>query len=268
MRLGFFDSGLGGLQIARAVRLAMPDVDILYAGDTLHLPYGNRSPEAIATYTRRAIDYLFAQDCALIIVACNTASAGPLRWLQQVYLPSSAYASRRILGVIVPTLECAVENGDRRIGLLATQHTTQSGIYAEELRKINPAITLTAVAAPLLVPMIENDGLKWIEPILAEYLKPLAEAQVTSVILGCTHYSVLKARVQACLEPAVTLLAQDEIIPAKLSDYLRRHPEIDGQITRRGETRFVVSDLTLSYAKSAQALWGGPLKIEHVHFPE
>ncbi|HRQ62222.1 MAG TPA: aspartate/glutamate racemase family protein, partial [Alphaproteobacteria bacterium] len=147
----------------------MPDLDMVYFGDTLHLPYGNRSQEAIHTYTRNAMGFLFQQGCKLIIVACNTASAAALRQLQQQWLPG-VYSDRRILGVVVPTLEAAIDGGHRNIGLLATNYIVKSDIYGEELKKINPAITLHSIAAPLLVPMIENDGLEWVEPALSRYL--------------------------------------------------------------------------------------------------
>jgi glutamate racemase len=266
MKLGVFDSGLGGLLIAKAIRTAMPDIDMLYAGDTLHLPYGNRSPEAIYTYTRQAMEYLFYNDCALIVVACNTASAGALRRLQQEYLPQSPYKDRRILGVVVPTLECAAEQGRRNLGLLATNHTVRTNIYGEELSKIDPAIHLTQINAPLLVPMIENDGVQWIVPVLEHYLKPLKTNGVDSVILGCTHYSLIKSQIQNFMGPEVTLLSQDEIIPPKVEDYLKRHPEIARQIGRNGEQDFAVSDVTEAYSKTAAQIYGEPIPLRKADF--
>ncbi len=147
-KIGVFDSGLGGLFIADSIRKRMPDYDYLYLGDTLHLPYGRRSDAAIYDLSEKAMRYLFAQGCDLIIMACNTASAAALRKLQQGFL-AREFPERRILGVVVPTLEVAIDHGAERIGLLATQRTVQSNIYEAELRKINPAVTLTAVAAPL-----------------------------------------------------------------------------------------------------------------------
>lgn len=171
MKLGVFDSGLGGLLIARAIRETLPDVDMVYFGDTLHLPYGNRSVEAIYAYSRNAMDFLFAQDCQLVVTACNTVSASALRPLQQVYLPAR-FPDRRILGVVVPTLECCLDRGYKNLGVIATHHIVRSGIYAAELTKLDPAIKIHQQATPLLVPMIENDGMKWIRPVLEEYLAP------------------------------------------------------------------------------------------------
>lgn len=262
MKLGVFDSGLGGLLISKAIRQAMPDIDMVYFGDTLHLPYGNRSQEAIYTYTRNAMDFLFQQDCKLIIVACNTASAAALRQLQQQWL-LKAYPDRRILGVVVPTLEAAIAGGHRSIGLLATNYLVRSNIYGEELQKLNPAITLHPIAAPLLVPMIENDGLEWVEAALKRYLAPVQGRGLDSLILGCTHYPLIRAEIARVL-PGVDLIAQDEIIPPKLADYLRRHPEIANDIGRAGSSEFFVSDITDGYVAGAQRLYGESIKLEKV----
>ena len=156
-KIGVFDSGLGGLFIADSIRKRLPAYDYLYLGDTLHLPYGRRSDAALYDLSEKAMRYLFAQGCDLVIMACNTASAAALRKLQQVFL-AREFPEKRILGVVVPTLEVAIEHGAHRIGLLATQRTVHSNIYEIELKKINPFVQLVAVASPLLVPLIEDGG--------------------------------------------------------------------------------------------------------------
>src|SRR5690606_36552230 len=120
------DSGLGGVQIAQAIRAHIPDIDLVYLGDTLHVPYGNRSEQAIYEYTRRCMDYLFReQDCGLIVMACNTASVSALRKLQQGYLLEN-FPERRILGVVVPTIEYALDQGHTKLGLIGTNYTVHS----------------------------------------------------------------------------------------------------------------------------------------------
>jgi glutamate racemase len=260
VKLGVFDSGLGGLLIGKAIQDRMPDLDMTYLGDTLHLPYGNRSQDAIYGYTKNAMAFLFRQNCKLIVVACNTASAAALRRLQQEWLPN-AYPDRRILGVVVPTLEAAIQTGCHSIGLLATNYIARSNVYGEELKKLNPAINLHPIAAPLLVPMIENDGLEWIEPALERYFKTVEGKALDSLILGCTHYPLIKAQISK-LMPGIPLISQDDIIPPKLEDYLRRHPEIAGDITRNGERHFYVSDITNSYQTAAERLYGHALTLE------
>lgn len=265
MKIGIFDSGLGGLAIAHAIRAALPAYDYLYLGDTLHVPYGRRSNEVIYTLTRNAVDYLFAQGCQLIVIACNTASAAALRRIQQTYLIEN-YPERRVLGVVVPTLETALAHGKTNIGLLATESVVQSNIYAQELKKINPAIRIVPQPAPLLVPLLENQGEKYLDQVLKDYLSPLLAENVDSLILGCTHYSVLKNKIRQLSGGKVEVLSQDEIIPEKLADYLRRHPETEGRLKKGGKIDFHVTDLTASIAQSAKKLFGEAIVLQQVAF--
>lgn len=262
MKLGIFDSGLGGLVITKAVRDYLPDLDILYFGDTLRLPYGNRSADVIYDYTQQAMQYMFDQDCTLIVIACNTGSVSALRRLQQEWLPKHYNKERNILGVVVPTLETAIEHGYKRLGLIATNFTIRSNAYETELRKIDPSITMVQRSTPLLVPLIENDGLQWADPILRHYLEPMIEEGIECLILGCTHYPFLKTQIRSILGNKIELLSQDEIIPRKLADYLQRHPEYNSRISRSGKIQFIVSDLNDNYRKSAEAIYGAHIPIE------
>lgn len=248
-KIGVFDSGLGGLFIANAIRARLPSYDYLYLGDTLHLPYGRRSDEAIYTLSENAMRYLLEEGCDLIVMACNTASAAALRRLQQGFL-ARTYPDKRILGVIVPTLEVAIEQGAHKIGLLATQRTVHSNIYEAELRKINPKVELYAVPSPLLVPLIEHEGQKYYDIVLEDYIAPLKAASVESLILGCTHYVAIKENLTRLLGGHVQLISQDEIIPPKLEDYLRRHLEMDARLSRGGTFEVRATDLNESFMKN------------------
>ncbi len=261
MKLGIFDSGLGGLLITRAIREKIPDIDLVYFGDTLHLPYGNRSDEAIFDYTRAAMEHLFRQDCKLVVVACNTASAAALRRLQQTWL-HQAWPGRNIIGVVVPTLEVAIERGYKTLGVIGTSYMMRSNVYREELRKINPDIKIVQKATPLLVPLIENDGLLWAESVLEHYLSSLLEEGIECLILGCTHYPFLRKSIAKITGPAIDLISQDDIIPAKLEDYLNRHPEYNNFISRTGRAEFHVSDLTDNYYKAARTIYGDDILVE------
>lgn len=254
MKLGIFDSGLGGLVISKAVRRELPCHDMLYFGDTLHVPYGGRSKDVIFDFTRQAVDYMFRQDCGLIVVACNTASAAALRRIQQEYLPDR-YPDRRVLGVIVPTLETAMEKGYRRLGLIGTNHIVQADIYRLELEKLDPGIRIFQQAAPLLVPMIEQGGMKWIRPVLESYLEPLLAQGMDCLLLGCTHYPYLKGMIREMIPASVDILSQDEIVPAKLADYLRRHPEMESRLSKTGGTEFTVTDVTDSYRETMRRVY-------------
>lgn len=266
MKLGIFDSGLGGLLIAKSIREHLPDIDIVYFGDTLHLPYGNRSKETIYEYSKRGVEFLFAQGCNLIITACNTISASALRKLQQEYLPTSQYSNRRILGVVVPTLECARDDGYKRLGLIATDYTVHSNVYEDELQKLEPDIKIFQAHTPLLVPLIEHEGMPWVSSVLDHYLRPLLSNDIECLILGCTHYPFLKDEIRSIIGEDIALITQDEIVPQKLKEYLGRHPEISEKITHQARAEFLVSDITESYKQTAYKIYGDVIEIEHISF--
>ena len=266
MKLGIFDSGLGGLLITKAIRSALPAPDIVYLGDTLHLHYGNRSEGAITDYTRNAMAHLFdAHDCKLIIIACNTASAAALRNLQQNWLPEH-YPDRNILGVVVPTLEAAIDAGHKKIGLIATSYIVDSGVYQEELSKLDDEIELVARSTPLLVPLIEQGGEDWLEDVLASYLKAFDGQGIESLILGCTHYPSFTRTAEKLIGAGVDVMGQDKIIPAKLVDYLQRHPEYADAMTQGGKTEFLVTDLTDNYKQAAQRIYGADITIHKTEY--
>lgn len=248
-KIGVFDSGLGGLFIANAIRARLPSYDYLYLGDTLHLPYGRRSDDAIYDLSEKAMRYLFAEGCDLIIMACNTASAAALRRLQQGFL-AREMPDKRILGVIVPTLEVAIEHGTKSVGLLGTERTVHSNIYEAELQKIDPDVRLHSVASPLLVPLIEHEGQKYYDIVLEDYVASLRSAKIESLILGCTHYVALKDNLKRLMGDTVELISQDDIIPGKLEEYLQRHPDMNERLSRGGTFEVRATDLNESFLKN------------------
>ncbi len=251
MKLGVFDSGIGGLLISKAIRSHMPEYDIVYTADTLHMPYGSRSRKAIYQYARKTMDFLFGtHDCKLVIIACNSATVAALRRLQREYLPQH-FPDRYILGVVIPTVEEVYEHKYKRIGMLATQQTVYSGTYKEELEKLDPRVVLFQQAAPLLVPMIEHEGEKWIRPVLEEYLSPLMAENIEALILGCTHYTYLKEEIRSILGENIAILSQDEIIPRKLAHYFQRHPEREAVLSKNGDISLYFTDITQHYKRSA-----------------
>jgi len=265
MKLGIFDSGLGGVLIARALHDKFPNLDKIYLGDTLNLPYGSRSEEAIYQASKNCMGALFAQGCQIIIMACNTASASALRRLQREYLPAN-YPDRRILGVVVPTIEAAIERGDKKLAVIGTNYTIGSGIYTEELQKIDPNMKITEKRTPLLVPLIEHDGDSYLEAVLDDYLDFTREDNYDALLLGCTHYIHLKDRVRQKYD--FDVIAQDEIIPEKLAQYFKNHPELFDKITENGKIDFYVTDLTPSYVENASTLFGENINVklmEDVH---
>lgn len=267
MKLGVFDSGLGGLIITKAIRDKIPDIDILYFGDTLHVPYGSRSTKAITLYTKRALSYMFDQGCTLIVIACNTASAACLRDIQQNWLPG-AYPGRNVIGVVVPMLEEAADRNHENIALIATDYIIKSGVYTEELQKLNPSIKLYQKATPLLVPLIERGGMKWIGEVLEEYLFPIKQKNPDAIILGCTHYPCLKLRISQILGQGCTIISPDDILPVKLADYLNRHAEYNEKISRNSTIEYHLSDLTDHYRDIAKTLINEEILLKQVNIHE
>jgi len=268
LKIGVFDSGLGGLLIARSIIRELPEYDCLYLGDTARVPYGTRSKETIYKFTHEAVDYLFRHDCELIIVACNTASADALRRIQQEYLPAH-YPDRRVLGVLIPAAEAAVDLVSKKgikdpvFGVLATQATIHSGAFLREITKLKPDAKIVQQAAPLLVPLIEMGGMKYARPIVDEYVQPLRDTGVTTLILGCTHYPVLRSMIAEAL-PGVDIVDQNDVVPGKLRNYLERHPEIDAPIARRGRHVFQVTDYTHNSEEFARMLFPEGIELESI----
>lgn len=235
MKIGFFDSGLGGLIMLKAVARELPQYDYEFYGDTAHLPYGDRSEEEIYELTKAGVEHLFSRDCALVIIACNTASAETLRRLQDTILIGE-WAERRILGVIIPTVEAITDSAHAHVALFATKRTVESGKYDRELAKLGSSVTLTSEALPTLVPLIEAGKDDEAATLIAERTRAQKAAGATAVILGCTHYCLLKDTVRGVMGGEGEVISQDELIPKKLMEYLSRHPEIESRLTR-GATR-------------------------------
>ena len=260
MKIGVFDSGLGGLTILKSIRQALPDYDYVFLGDTLHVPYGARSSETIRSLVLQGVNALFEQDCALIIIACNTACSYALRDIQQNHLPEG----KRVLGVIVPTLETVAELNLSSVGLLATSGTIESGIYCEELEKISPDFMLIDQAAPLLVPLMENDGWEFVQPALEKYLRRFQALNVDAVILGCTHYGQLKSAVEALMPTGTHILSQNRIIPDKLADYLSRHEWLEEKLSKNGSATLYVTELTDHFIENTKRFFEPGISLNHL----
>lgn len=252
MKIGVFDSGLGGLVITKAFIKTMPEYDYVYFGDTKHLPYGEKTSGRILNYTLEAVKFLIAQDCAIIIIACNTATSIALRYIQQRFIPVYA-PDVKVLGVVIPTVEEALGKQVKKVGVAATNATVHSHIYQTELHKINPKIAVTEVATPDLVPAIENNDFALAEELVKKYAARFAD--MDSLILGCTHYPLLKDYFRKYLPSSVNVISQDELMGNKLKDYLQRHQEIDIKLSRNHCYKFGVSRLNKHYQKVSSALF-------------
>ena len=172
------------------------------------------------------------------------------------------YPDRRILGVVVPTIEEAIEQGYKKLAVIGTNYTIGTGIYTDELKKIDPAISITERAAPLLVPLIENGGEAYLDTVLDGYLTFMEGEGFEALLLGCTHYIHLKERIRERYD--FDVIAQDEMIPHKLDNYFNKHPEIIDKINKNSFFNFFATDLTEPYQESASALFGKTIDIQHM----
>ncbi len=297
-KIGVFDSGYGGLTILEAIRRELPQYDYLYLGDNARAPYGTHSFDVIYRYTLEAVKYLFAHDCALVILACNTASAKALRTIQQRDLPlingengdaslNGGMMKRNVLGVIRPTVEAVpaiTKTG--HVGILATPATVSSESYVLELEKIAEGLQVTQQACPLWVPLIENNehnspGAKY---FVGKYLREILakDPLIDTLVLGCTHYPLLKKEIDHWLayhqeieesefptpisSPQIQTIAQGELVAKSLADYLKRHPEYREQLSEGGSCSYLTTENADRFSQSASHFLHSPIMANHIDF--
>ena len=240
---GVFDSGLGGLTCVKKVMEIMPDEDIIYFGDTGRVPYGTKSPQTIVKYVRQNINFLESFDIKFIIIACGTASSAALPQIRDEIKTD-------IIGVLEPTCAAAVKttkNG--KIGVIGTQGTINSAKYAQTIKRINPDAEVFSKACPMFVPLVENGYLKGTVPrlIVEEYLSEIKESGVDTLILGCTHYPLLREEIQRFMGEKVTLIDSG----AEAAVEARRRLESRGMLCGRsgGTDKYYVSDTVDGFAE-------------------
>jgi len=275
--IGVFDSGHGGLTVLRALTEALPDRSFLYLGDHGNAPYGNRRAEEIHHFTIASVERLFALDCRLVILACNTAAATSLRTLQQEWLPAH-YPGRRVLGVLVPTVEAitgvpwmadvpaAHHAGEpRTIAVFATRQTVLSNAYPIEIGKRAPEVRVVQQACPELVGLIEAGAPRGqlreaVQADVAALLGRLGGERPQAVMLGCTHYPLIADLFAAALPPGIEILCQPDLVARSLQAYLARHPEFDAP-SAGPALRFVTSGDPDQVSSLATSFFGRPVSF-------
>ena len=268
MNVGVFDSGYGGLTIFKSIRDRLPQYDYIYLGDNARTPYGNRSFDAIFKFTTEGVRYLFSQNCKLIIIACNTASAKALRSIQQKVLPF-AYPDRRVLGIIRPSVEeLGRDTRTKIVALWATEGTVKSESFSIEISKYAPGVRLIQTPCPMLVPLVEageleGQGTDYFIRKYWEQTKRFSD-QIDVLLLACTHYPLLLPAIRATVPPHARILVQGDFVAPSLVDYLERHPEIEQHLSRGGSQRFLTTDHTEGFDRLAQVFLGHPVVSENV----
>lgn len=266
--IGVFDSGFGGLTILKEIRNRLPQFDYLYLGDNARAPYGPRSFDVVYQFTLEAVEYLFSRGCPLVILACNTASAKALRTIQQTDLPTID-ASRRVLGVIRPTVEAVgAISKSGHVGVLGTDGTVRSHSYDIEISKLHPQFVTHSQSCPMWVPLIENreaDGpgadyfvKKYIDAIFAQ------SCDIDTLLLACTHYPLLLNKIKQCVPEGVNVVCQGEIVAESLADYLKRHPEMEERCTRGGSCSYLTTENAMKFSELAEVFLDEPVKAKHV----
>ena len=266
--IGIFDSGYGGLTILNEIRRELPEYDFLYLGDNARTPYGTRSFDVVYKFTLQCVESLFSQGCHLIILACNTASAKALRTIQQNVLPNTD-PLRRVLGVIRPTVEAVGKmTVTNHIGLFATSGTVLSNSYPLEIRKIYPDVRVVSEACPMWVPLIENN--EYLSPGADYFVRKhahnlmKADNAIDTIILGCTHYPLLKGKIEKELPDHVSVISQGEIVARSLADYLLRHPEMDQKCSKNSSCRYLTTENPGKFSSSASIFLSDEIRAQHV----
>lgn len=255
--IGIFDSGVGGLTVFREIRRRFPYEDIIYFGDTARVPYGPKSPETIIQYSIQNARFLLQNRAKIIVVACNTASALALPVLQNL-------SPVPVIGVIQPGAQAAVESSrNKKIGIIGTYGTVNSGAYQKAIRSLDANIEVLARACPLFVSLVEEgwEDHAVTHQIASEYLAPFINSDYDTLILGCTHYPILKETLKIVTKNKINLIDSAEVIADCLAAEL---PESETAIA--GKNLFYVSDNEEKFSRIASRITGTDLEFLHKVF--
>lgn len=259
--IGIFDSGIGGLTVFRAIRRLLPRESLVYVGDTARVPYGNKTAETVTEYSLQIAHWLMGKQIKALVVACNTSSAVALPELQLAL-------SIPVIGMIEPGADAAIKaTTTRRIGVIGTRRTVASAAYDTALKARAADVLVVSQPCPLFVPLVEEGWLTGdvTQSVAAQYLKPLIDAHVDAVILGCTHYPLLKSVIQACMGPAVALIDSGEAAALVVSDILHQKNLLANPQTTP-EWHCFVTDMPAQFSEVAHRFLDDPLpQIHHVH---
>jgi len=258
--IGIFDSGVGGMTVASAIEKLLPDFRVVYFGDLARTPYGSKSPETIAEYSRQNTQFLLSQGAKIVIIACNSASSVASDLLRQEF-PVPIF---EVISPAVDRVVAATRTG--RIGVIGTRATIKSGIYEKKLKDVDSSFQVFSQPCPLLVPLVEEGWLNKRETkmIVRNYLQPFKREQIDTFVLGCTHYPLLKELIQPRIGKHVKVIDSSEEVAQKLKKFLEAEPEISASLSRGGENLYYVSDLTDAAKDIARSIFGRPIQLNKV----
>lgn len=257
--IGIFDSGIGGLTIAKAVTEALPHESIIYFGDTTHLPYGEKSTAAIQAYSIKIADMLLQQNCKIILIACNSASAAAYELVKE-YVDGKAH----VLNVIDPVVTYLGQTFlGKQIGVIGTKQTINSDVYAKKIASRGLMITLLPRATPLLAAVIEEGfaNKQIVDELLKEYLSHPLLQNIDALLLACTHYPVIKQQIANYYRNSVDIIDTTDIIAKAVQDCLELYKLRN--TTNGSAKKFYVSDYTESFCKATKVFFGEAVSLEH-----
>jgi len=258
--IGVFDSGIGGLTVAHALKKVLPDESLIYFGDTAHLPYGDKSTAAIQAYSVKICDVLLKHDCKVILIACNSASSAAYH-LAREYVGSKA----KVINVIDPVVTFIGEQFvGKTIGLIGTKRTINSNIYQKKIDKLGKNVHLKALATPLLAPMIEEGFFdnSVSDQIIHQYLSDKKLEGIEALILGCTHYPLIKKQIAEFYKGGVEVIDSSDIVAANLKSCMEKSGLLN-ESHEKPEDKFFVSDYTRSFAESTKIFFKESVNLEY-----
>ncbi len=260
--IGVFDSGIGGLTVANAVSGLLPNEQLVYFGDTAHLPYGDKSFELIRSYAERITNFLLHEkNCKAIVIACNTASAAAYELLRDRYKGSIP-----VINVIDPMIEAVIaDEAVKHVGIIATKTTIASGVYQEKFSRRKPELKYSALATPLLAGMIEEGfyNHRISHAVLEQYLGDAALQGIDALVLACTHYPLIKKEIADFYEGRVKVFDSAEVVAAKLKWILEK--EKLTSTVKNGHDVFFVSDYTASFERSTRIFFGHEIHLQQLN---
>ena len=257
--IGVFDSGLGGLTVVKSITRLMPNEDIIYFGDTAHVPYGTRTREQIMQYVMNDVRFLNLFDIKAIVFACNTADAVARTAVEEKYpLP--------VFGVVSPAARAAaLATKNNRVGIICTNATVASGAYEREIKRFNSEISVFSEACPLLVPLVEDGrfqkGDVVLEGALTEYLGYMREKDVDTLVLGCTHYPLIRDNIER-IYPGLRIINPSEEIVLRISEILNDSDMLASGEARAEDSIFYASDLSENFVNMIDKIFEGHPRVE------
>lgn len=258
--IGIFDSGIGGLTVANAILKQLPNESLIYFGDTAHLPYGDKSEEAIQYYSKTIADFLLQKNCKIIVIACNTASSVAYNLLTQLH------PTIPIINVIDPVVDYVIDKQYQQVGVIGTRGTIKSNVYKHKIEQRNQQISVKQLATPLLAPMIETGFINGqiSELIIGEYLlKPKLE-NIESLILGCTHYPLIKNEIEQFYvkhSKQVEVLATHDIVGQYVKSVLTQLQLLNDDKSLASH-QFYVSNYSETFAMTTRLFYGQDITLK------